>query len=62
MKNEIEIPREGAYFLAGGDQYHISLDGNRVVIRCIDVAARGSGQIFTHMPAGNVVQIEARGD
>ena len=62
MKNEIEIPDGGAYFLAGLDQYHIKIQGNRVVVRCIDVAARSGASVSIHMPAGNVVQIEARGD
>ena len=57
-RETIDIPDTGAYFFAGGDRYHISIDGPRVSIRFVDGRDGASGRVCIHMPAGNVVHIE----
>ena len=57
--NTIEVPARGIYVEAGGAQYHITIDGGLLSIRCRDGGDAASGErIFTHMPAGNQVLIE----
>lgn len=61
--SEIEIPSGGAYFGTDGHLYHISIAGNSVRLRCVQVDDPAhSGRIYTHMPETNVVEIEAQDD
>ncbi|QDP54168.1 MAG: hypothetical protein GOVbin4685_28 [Prokaryotic dsDNA virus sp.] len=56
----IEIPSGGAYFYASNVKFHISIDGERIIIRCVETPDARGERLFTHQPAGNVIFLEAQ--
>lgn len=58
-KPEIEIPAGGAYFWANRCRYHISEGDGVLVVRCVEGPEGLSASMRFHMPAANVVEIEA---
>lgn len=60
MANEIEIPAGGAYFWANQCRYHIREGDGTLVIRCVEGPNGLSAAMSLHMPAANVIEIEAR--
>lgn len=57
---EIEIPDGGAYFWANQCRFHISTKAGLLVVRCVKGNGGMSGVIHSHMPAGNVIEMEVR--
>ena len=43
------------YIHNDGARWHITFDGDNLVVRIVDFKNLGTPRLFTHMPAGNVV-------